>query len=489
MDTAEVLVVGAGPTGLTLACALRQQGGAARVIDRAGGPATTSRANVLHPRGAEVLDRVGALAPLRERAQAVMQLSLHLDRKPIGQLRFGVRPNSQQSPVVLPQSEVEAGLRARLADLGGSVEWSTELLDAEQEERGITAQLSTGSVRAAWLAGCDGARNTVRELAGIDFPGRSLPEQWVLADVRADLGTDRGGTLGWLHRDGLLFAMPMRDETDDLWRIIADAPAGEEPDEQRILEQLRAHLDDRTTVDGSWIREATWTSGFRIHRRLAGQYRRGRFVLAGDSAHLHSPLGGQGMNTGVGDAENLAWKLALAIRGLATESLVDTYTAERRPLATGVVRSTSALTRLALARGRLARQLRDRLVPFLLDREQVQRRISGSASQLRASYRKGPLGARFGRNPHPGDRVPDLECVGQDGTPSRLHAELRGRWALLDGSGQQAETARKALGGDVVELTTGGPARLVRPDAHLAWRGRTGSPELQRWLRTALGTG
>jgi 4,5-epoxidase len=485
----EVLVVGAGPTGLTLACALRQQGVNARVIDRAEGPATTSRANVLHVRGSEVLDRIGALAPLRERAQSVMQLSLHLDRKPIGQLRFGVGPNSRQSPVVLPQSEVEAGLRARLAELGGAVEWRTELLDAEQDEHGVSARLSTGPVRAAWVAGCDGARSTVRELAGIDFPGQSLPEQWVLADVRADLGADRGGNLGWLHRDGLLFAMPMRNETDDLWRIIADAPADERPDEQQILDQLRHFLNDRTTVDGSWIREATWTSGFRIHRRLAEQYRHGRLVLAGDAAHLHSPLGGQGMNTGVGDAENLAWKLALTVRGLAEESLVDTYTAERRPLATGVVRNTSTLTRLALARRPLVRQLRDRLVPFLLAREPVQRRISGSASQLRVSYRKGPLGSRSGQKPRPGDRVPDLEFTGEDGSPTRLHAELRGRWALLDASREQAEMARKALGGDVVELTTGGPARLVRPDAHLAWSVRSGTSALQRWLCAALGPG
>ena len=483
-----MLVVGAGPAGLTLACGLLQQGIRTRVVDRAASPATTSRANVLHLRGAEVLDRVGALAPLRERAQSVLQLSLHLERRPIGQLRFGAGLGSRQSPVVLPQSEVESGLRCRLAELGGAVEWDTELLDAEQSTEHVTARLSSGPVRARWVAGCDGARSTVRALAGIDFPGSALPEQWVLADVRADLGADRGGTLGWLHRGGLLFAMPMRNETDDLWRLIADAPAGETPDEQRILEQLRGFLDERTTVDGSWIREAVWTSGFRIHRRLAAQYRRGRFVLAGDSAHLHSPLGGQGMNTGVGDAENLAWKLALTVRGLADESLVDTYTAERRPLATGVVRNTSTITRLALARGRAARQLRARLVPFLLAREPVQRRISGGASQLEVSYRKGPLGARFGRKPHPGDRVPDRECAGEDGSPTRLHAELRGRWALLDGSRQQGEIARKALGGDVVELTAGGPARLVRPDAHLAWSGRR-ARDLQRWLRAALGTG
>lgn len=224
-----MLVVGAGPAGLTLACGLLQQGIRTRVVDRAASPATTSRANVLHLRGAEVLDRVGALAPLRERAQSVLQLSLHLERRPIGQLRFGAGLGSRQSPVVLPQSEVESGLRCRLAELGGAVEWDTELLDAEQSTEHVTARLSSGPVRARWVAGCDGARSTVRALAGIDFPGSALPEQWVLADVRADLGVDRGGTLGWLHRGGLLFAMPMRNETDDLWRLIADAPAGETP--------------------------------------------------------------------------------------------------------------------------------------------------------------------------------------------------------------------------------------------------------------------
>ena len=498
MDTTEVLVVGAGPTGLTLACALLQQGIEVRVVDRADGPATTSRANVLHARGAEVLDRVGALGPLRERGQRVMQLSLHLDGRAVGQLRFGAQAG--RGVLVLPQSEVEAGLRARFRELGGSVEWGTELLGAHQDGRGVTAVLTSGTARAGWVAGCDGAHSAVRRIAGCDFPGAAMPDQWVLADVRADFGVDRGGTLGWFHPAGMLFAMPMRNESGDLWRLIADAPADGAADQERILDELRSAVDERSTLQSARIREATWASGFRIHRRLAGQYRSGRCVLAGDAAHIHSPLGGQGMNTGVGDAENLAWKLALVLRGRAGESLVDTYREERRPLATGVVRGTSGITRLALARGPVVRRVRDRALSHLLSRERVQLRISTAASQLRVSYRKGPLGSR-GANlagnrltsttrPRPGDRVPDLGCTTVDGTHTRLHAELRGHWALLGGDAEQLEVARKALGDGVVALRPDGQARearLVRPDAHLAWRGRT-STGLRRWLGTALGS-
>lgn len=494
MATTEVLVVGAGPTGLALACGLLQQGVDVRVVDRATGPSTTSRANGLHARGAEVLDRVGALADLPERALPALQIGMHLNGERLTTVRFGEIEGKNVSALFLSQALIEEALRRRLEELGGVVEWNAELVDAVQDSGGVTATFSgDDTVRARWLAGCDGAHSAVRKAVGIGFPGAALPDQWLLADARAELCGDRSGSLGWIDGRGILAAMPMPG--GDVWRFMTSVPhsEGEDPGPQEILEHFDRQFAERTKLSGVRLRDPLWTSTFRIHRRLADDYRRGRVLLAGDAAHIHSPLGGQGMNTGIGDAENLAWKLALVVRGRADESLVDTYSAERRPLAAGVLRGTSTSTRMVLVRGPVLRLLRDRVLVPLLSRPAVQRRLTNTASQLWVHYRKGPLGSRFGRGLRPGDRVPDVSCRRSDGTPTRLHAELRGRWVLL-GSFEDgpASLASEALGQRVTTLVPEDgntrELRLIRPDGHLAWRGRSNSSGLRRWLQAALGT-
>ena len=229
---------------------------------------------------------------------------------------------------------------------------------------------------------------------------------------------------------------------------------------------------------GGSIRTVGMDIVFRIQRRLADTYRRGRVLLAGDAAHIHSPLGGQGMNTGIGDAENLAWKLALVIGGRADDSLIDTYQAERRPIAEDVLESTSGLTEIVVGESRTARFVRDRIGVPLMNRDWVQRLIAKKASQLQVSYRYGPLGARrWRRLPglRPGDRVPDREG---------MYEKLGPAWALL-GPQTLADVARERLG-EVVALRGEGDALLVRPDGHLAWRG-TDAAGLRAWLDGALG--
>lgn len=235
---------------------------------------------------------------------------------------------------------------------------------------------------------------------------------------------------------------------------------------------------------------------FTVHRRLAETYRRGCVLLAGDAAHVHAPFGGQGMLTGLGDAENLAWKLALVVRNRAGESLVDTYEAERRPLAAQVLRGTTTVTKMNIAASPVGRFVRDRVLVPLLNLAWVQRWTSYSASQLWVSYRRGPLGvARSARKPRPGDRIPDLRCVRPDGEPTWLHAEPGGRFAVLvpeTGTNDCVSTVQRRLGEHVVPLrfAEGRPGEvwLVRPDAHLAWRGQDPA-SLGRWLTDALENG
>lgn len=501
MGSTEVLVVGAGPTGLALACALQLQGVSVRVVDKAEGPATTSRANFLHARGSEVLRRLGALGDLPNESVPGMVITTYLGDRPIMKLRFGdVAMKTAAPPMLISQAKIEAALRDRLAELGGAPVWGAALIDAEQDGSGVTAALGSGErVRAGWLVGCDGTGSTTRMLAGIGFPGVKVSERFLLADLHIDWDLDRTGTTGWIHPTGMIGAMPMPEAggRNDLWRLIAYDPDGqkEKPSEQEILDRFRTILPERTGHPAVRIRDAVWLSLFTVHRRLADSYRQGPILLAGDAAHAHAPFGGQGMLTGIGDAENLAWKLALVARGLAGERLLDTYQVERRPLATEVLRGTTAVTRLNIARGAVGRFLRDRVVVRLFNRPWVQRWTTYTTSQLWVTYRRGPLGGgfRFGRKPRPGDRVPDLECARADGTNTRLHAELGGRWALIvpaSGAAACVAEARKRLGDSVGTVTPadGGSDEvwLVRPDAHLARRGRPDPARLGRWLDDAL---
>ncbi|MGV0718017.1 FAD-dependent monooxygenase [Mycolicibacterium sp. XJ662] len=492
----EVIVVGAGPSGLALACGLLLHGVGVRVVDKASGPATTSRANFLHARGSEVLDRLGALGDLPQRSVRAMQITTYLGGKPMMRLRFGdPGMDTAAPPMVISQANVEAALRDRLRALGGTVEWNSPLVGLRQDDDAVVATLGTGEdARAAWLVGCDGAGSTTRKVANIGFPGAKLTERFLLADVALDWDLDRSGTTGWIHPDGMLGVMPM---PDDMWRVIAYDPGqrSEKPTDAEILDRLQHILPERSGRDVS-VTGTEWLSMFQVHRRLADTYRRGRVLIAGDAAHTHAPFGGQGMLTGLGDVENLAWKLALVIGRRADTALLDTYQAERRPLATEVLRDTSAVTKINIAQGPVGRFLRDRVVLPLLGLPRVQRSLTYRTSQLWVDYRDGPLAEKRwrGKKPRSGDRVADVECrCIADGEKTRLYAELGGCWALLVPRGDDAlsATAHAHLGEHVVTLRCANDetdALLVRPDGHLGWRGRSDA-ELTGWLQRALGRG
>jgi 2-polyprenyl-6-methoxyphenol hydroxylase-like FAD-dependent oxidoreductase len=478
MPNTSVLVVGAGPTGLTLACGLLSHGVAVRVVDAAAGPAVTSRALGLQPRGQEVLDRLGALAGLPARSIALHRVVVHVGGREIATLPVGMptrrvpragladrRTNRHHDSnpgraldrgLIVSQAEIEGELRRRLAELGGTVEWGVPVTDLD-------------AVDADWIVGCDGAHSAVRKAAGIGFPGVPLVERFLLADVRVALPLPRDGVAVWLDGDSMLGAFPLPG--DDVWRLMAPDPdPASEPDPLAVLTEQVARRTGITTAV-----EPLWTSTFRFHRRLADTYRHGRVLLAGDAAHIHSPFGGQGLNTGIGDAENLAWKLAMVISGRAAPELLDTYEAERRPVAAEVLASTSGMTTTLLGGSLAARLVRDHVLVPLMNLPPVQRLIWEQASQLLVSYRRGPLGGRSLRGPRPGDRVPDVPCRRADGSPTRLHAELGSGWAVLGPDGAVLDACAAVadpLLGLVARLAVArSDVLLVRPDGHLAWRG------------------
>ncbi|HTI24004.1 MAG TPA: FAD-dependent monooxygenase [Kutzneria sp.] len=454
-----VLIAGAGPTGLTAACALMQRGVPVRVLDAADGPATTSRALGLQPRGAEVLNRVDALRDLPQRGMGIGFVKAIAGERTLMTLRL---EHMTGTGALIGQSEIEKSLRDRLSELGGKVEWGMRVTAIEQDEDGVTVQAGE-SIRGDWLLGCDGSHSAVRKLMGIDFPGVPLAERFLLADVHLDWPLDRGGVTTWLGAGGMFAAFPLPGK--DLWRIQGDLPGTGPVD---VLAELTKMLPQRTGRTAE-ITSCDWTSTFTIHRRLAETYRRGRVFLAGDAAHVHSPFSGQGMNTGVGDAENLAWKLAMVINGRAGERLLDTYEEERRKVAEEVLSGTTALTSFALGLGFWRRLLRDTVILPLLNLSAVQRKMFGQWSQLALTYRRGPLGKY-------GDRDPQI-----------APRWTNGRWVLVVPTlrDPHVAVARPFLGEDLL-VETGPTVKLVRPDGHLAWQGRPAPATLTAWLDTVL---
>ncbi len=489
-ESVGVVVVGAGPSGLVVSTALRAAGIDVRIVDAAPGPAVTSRALLLQPRGIEVLHRIGATGKLLDRAMPLSRNIFHIDGRPVAQLSWvNSARQGPPNPVIVSQADVETSLRECLAEAGGAVRWGCRVVSVESTDECAVVRLDDGSVlRARWVIGADGAHSVVRKSAGIGFPGVQRTELLFIADVHSDLDAPRDAVAFWVNPGGVMGAFPLPG--DNTWRLMA--PAADPDCSDRAPEDILAELDAGLAQNGSSIRSAQWVSSFRIHRRLADCFRRGRLFLVGDAAHIHSPVGGQGLNTGIGDAENLAWKLALVMAGRAHDDLLDSYDAERRPIAAEVLSNTADVTGL-LAGGRAStRLLRDRLLVPMLNQRWVQHHITDKASQVSVNYRYGPLGLRrglrsvVGRSPgmQPGDRIPDAEYRCGDGEVTRLYAALNPQWAFL-GSEALGAVAKKRLG-EIAVLPAQGDGLLVRPDGHLAWRGRD-PLRLASWLDTAFG--
>jgi 2-polyprenyl-6-methoxyphenol hydroxylase-like FAD-dependent oxidoreductase len=489
----DVLVVGAGPVGLTLACELRRHGVPCRVFDDGDGPTPPeqSRALALHARTLEIFDAMGLAGPILQRGRRIRALNVYRGEHRFARLEFDFSGLDTPYPFVLSlsQGETEKLLFDRLRSLGGTVEWRTRLEDLSQDAGGVSAILTGDGdgrrpIRTGWLIGCDGAHSTVRQQLGLPFKGANYDEKFLLADVRmtSSLAPDEGHLL--FTANGPLAAFPM--PRSDHWRLIDATGTADVSEPAAILEQFR-HLLREAGLKEAVIVETEWVSSFHISRRTTGRLRVGRCFLAGDAAHIHSPVGGQGMNTGIQDAHDLAWKLALARSGAAPESLLDSYEAERQPVAEAVLRETDRATWMATLKNPVVRGLRNLLAGWLSHWGFVRRRLTLALSELGVNYRGSPVVAEDWRGrsgsaaPHAGDRVPDIELAASADGPARLFDLLRDtRHTLLlfEGSGATladvdglAEMVQGHWEGQVVSYrvcrpgTTpdGGSGAVVRP--------------------------
>ncbi len=356
MYNTDVLVVGAGPSGLTLAASLVKKGIATTVVDRQPAGANTSRAAVVNARTLEVLEDLDVARRLVKEGIHAPRFSIRDRGRTLIPIDFSELPTDYPYSLMVPQSTTEKLLLDRLVELGGSVIRPKTLSSITQDADGVTATFDDGDViRARYAVGADGIHSTVREQAGIGFEGGVYDESFMLADVRLSGEAPLDEVILFWAKAGLTVVAPL---PGDIFRIVAPvADAPEEPS-AAFVQQI---LDSRGPGAGRMVvTDVVWGSRFRIHHRVADTYRAGRLLLSGDAAHVHSPAGGQGMNLGIQDAVALADALA-GVLGGAPESTLDDYSAARRPIAQQVVEMTDRLTRLATL-PRAARPLRNAVI-------------------------------------------------------------------------------------------------------------------------------
>lgn len=441
----DVLVVGAGPVGLTLAGELARHGVSFRIVDRSPEASDTSKALVLWSRSLEMLHGMDAVEPFLAAGQRVRGASLFAGGRRLAHIAFRIG-SPYDFALMIPQSETERLLGAHLARFGGRVERGVELTGFAVEEGGVvsTLRLPDGraqTLRSAWLAGCDGAHSCVRHGVGAQFEGSPEPNDWILADVRLSGAVPNDEVSIFFHSRGVLLFLPIAGAR---FRVVADAGAAvsaERPADPSLEDVVR--IVGERGPGGLVLEDPTWLAAFRIQERKVAAYRHGSAFLAGDAAHIHSPAGGQGMNTGMQDAYNLAWKLALVTRGRGRDVLLDSYGSERGAVGDLVLRQSGFLTRAATLRNPVAQHVRNHVYGLLASLDVVQQKVSDTISELSVNYRGSPIvGESWGLGPRewlmrggvaPGERAPDGRVRdGPTGAPATLFEILRGtRHTLL----------------------------------------------------------
>lgn len=335
----DVLVVGAGPVGLTAAIVLTQLGHQVRVVDGQAAGANTSRAAVIHARTLEVLEPYGAVPALVGRGLHTPRFTIRDRDRVLLSVPFAGLPTAYPYTLMISQAETEKFLLDRATELGVVIDRPATVTAVVQDDHSVIATLSGGErISAHYLIGADGMHSTVREQAGIGFSGNSYSESFGLADIRSTGGLPRDEVILYFSPVGVVVVAPL---PDDLYRVVAVVDEAPHDPDARFVQRL---LDERgpRTVPAA-VTEVVWGSRFRVHHRLAETYRRGRIVLAGDAAHVHSPAGGQGMNLGIEDAVTTGQALSRVLRG-ADEALLDDHAAARRDTARSVMSTAGLLT-------------------------------------------------------------------------------------------------------------------------------------------------
>ncbi len=469
MNTADrdtdILIVGAGPVGLFLANECARRGIRFRLIETRNAQSEHSKALAIFPRTLEAFDMAGLVGPFLDAANRVTAVAVITHGRRLAHMRFEPEQSPYPFVAMVPQNVTERLLLEALRRRGGDVEYGSTFLSAEPGGGGVRADVDRSgtrvSLRAAFVVGCDGAHSAVRHLLHLPFEGGSYPDSFLLADVETNEGLPGDELQLCPSERGPLAIFPMSATRRRIVATIA-APEGDAPS----LDLVRRVLAERAPREIEAL-SLHWSSYFRIHHRHVGSLRSGRFFVAGDAAHIHSPFGGQGMNTGLQDVWNLAWKLDLALRNHAGEALLESYGAERLPVIRTVIGTTDLMTRAMGTPSRIAQALRDAIIPMVSRLAPFQHAFVERLSELGIAYAGSPIVEG------PGRRYWDDSLRGGAG--------IRERYLLMTGETEDAPTRRAAESllarfPDVLEArspsTTG--IVLVRPDGYVAFE----SPEV-----------
>jgi 2-polyprenyl-6-methoxyphenol hydroxylase-like FAD-dependent oxidoreductase len=391
-DVFDVLVVGAGPVGLVAGCELARRGVRVRVIEKLAEPSDQSRAVAVHARSLDMFERMGIVDELISTGIKGIAMQMYAGHSKLFRVPLGGVDSAFPFTLTTAQTETERVLGEHLQSLGVTVERGVELVALSQDDGAAHVTLrhqdgSTEQAGASWVIGADGGHSTVRRLVGTKLAGSFVGERFLLGDVDADHNLDLDSMHTFFSPEGPVVVLPMRDGRMRFLAELHDAP-GTPINMHPTQEDLQEVIDRR--IGGIRVLHSHWLTGFEIHHALVPAYRWGRVFLAGDAAHIHSPAGGQGMNTGMQDAFNLGWKLAAVLRGEAGDTLLDSYQAERLPVADGVISFTNLLTKAGTLSG-LPQRVRDVTIRTLSHVPAARRAIAERVEEVNIGYKDSPI--------------------------------------------------------------------------------------------------
>lgn len=449
---APVLIVGAGPTGLTLAVTLRQHGVECRIIDKLPEPGDKSKALALHARSLEMFETMGLSDEMVSRGNICGGFSVHTGKTRLARVSTADVESPFPFILMLSQVEIESILTEKLKALGGTIERGVELTNLSETDGTVTVTLKDGNGKEetagyTWVVGTDGAHSSVRKLLKLTFEGSAYEEQFGLADIDIDSGVAEDEVSTFFHEEGAMVFFPMGNGRFRTLANVEEATVSGDAPSRDFMQSLM----DKRGPGNVKILKTHWLAWFRIHRRSVSQYRVGHAFVAGDAAHIHSPVGGQGMNTGMQDAHNLAWKLAMVVRGEAHENLLDSYEEERHPIGQMLLKGTDMATKMAFLRNPVAKQVRNHMISFLSQQDIFLQRLRSVGTMTAVNYRKSPIVGEyrdmhdvqlahgddserpslpawmeFARAPLPGDHAPDVVLTDESGNQVRLYEIMRG---------------------------------------------------------------